>query len=159
MIAEAHSFARIFSGCFYDTIRNIFVTQPTRNAATLSTVTATVGRLLITASRSAPEVPRFFRAVGRAMILVDQQQNNGANHMAIRNAFTRHNIALGSASLLAPTAGLVGRPPRVAAAGAAILSADTRRDLLRHLEAAPNARLAVDAVELAGEPVARGAST
>jgi hypothetical protein len=154
LTSEVHSFGRIFSGCFYDTVRNIFMAMPNRNEVAVATAATTAAKLLIAGARGAPAGTRLFRAVGRAMILADQQQNNGANRMAIHDAFARHNIALGSAAMLAPTAGLAGAPPRMAAAPSAVLTPTTRRDLLRRLDAAPRARLDVDVVNVGGEDVA-----
>ena len=154
LASEAHSLARVFTGCFYDTLRNIFNALPTRNEATLATAVRTAFRLLIAGSRNAPEIARFFREVGRAMVVADQTQNGGVNRLAIRDAFASHNIALGSSAMLAPTSALAGRAPRAAAAASAILTPTTRRDLLRRIDAPENARLAVDMVDLGDEQVA-----
>ena len=151
---EVHTFGQVFSGCFYDTIRNIFASFPTRSEATLWTAAQTAGRVLIAGTRSAPAVPRFFQAVGRAMILADQNMNGGANRQAIRDAFTRHNVALGSASLLAPRASLAGAVPTFAARGA-VLSLATRRDLKERIRADRGAKMSVGSMDIGGETVAQ----
>lgn len=67
--SEMHSFGRVFSGCFYDVIRNIFASYPNRDETTLLTAAQTAGKLLIASARSAPDTPRFFQAMGRAMAM------------------------------------------------------------------------------------------
>jgi hypothetical protein len=156
IIRWPHSFGRVFLGCFYDTIRNIFAGLAAQNAASLWTAAETAGRLLIAAARTAPCTDRFFQAVGRAMVLADEDLHRGAHHLAIRDAFARHDIALGSAAMLAPIAALAGPAPRLRdAARNAILAPATRKDLLQRLHAAPGARLAVDLLTLAGGRVAQ----
>jgi hypothetical protein len=76
------------------------------------------GTLLVRAASAAPESARFFRAVGSAMALADEEETGGAHRDAIRNAFSAHGIALGSHGMLAPTAALEGPGPTPAAGGA-----------------------------------------
>lgn len=155
LISEIHSFGRIFSGCFYDLIRNIFNSFPVKNEETLLTAAQTAGKLLIKGAGSAPQTPRFFQAVGRAMAAADQALNGSANRDAIRNAFARHNITLGTNAMLSPRAALAGSAPKVAATKAGgILSATTRNDLRQRIGADPKSRLTVNALEIGGEQVA-----
>ena len=151
--SEIHSFARVFSGCFYDLIRLLYTNSSTRNDTALRTAARTAGKLLGAAARQAPVMPRFFRSVGRTMVLVDQSMNNGANRQAIHDAFSRHGIALGSSALLAPNASLAGAAPRLAAKSAA-LSTATHNDLKRRLGIAPGARLLVQPIRIAGQALA-----
>jgi hypothetical protein len=154
--AEAHSFSRVFTGCFYDTLCNIFASQPTQDEPGLLAAAQTAGRLLIAAAREAPEVARFFQAVGRAMILADEAASGGAHHQAIRDGFASHNVAIGSSVMLAPTAGLAGPEPTVdPAAGKALLPAAARRDLLGRIGAAAGGRLRLTALELGGRAIAQ----
>jgi hypothetical protein len=155
LTAEAHSFSRVFTGCFYDTICNIFATRPAGDEQTLLTAAQTAGRLLITAAQAAPEVARFFQAVGRAMILADETASGGTNHAAIRDAFGTHGVAIGSTAMLAPTAGLAGPAPTVnATAGTALLPAAARRDVLDRI-GAPSGRLSVTGHAIGGRTVAK----
>jgi hypothetical protein len=156
LTSEMHSFGRIFSGCFYDLIRNIFASYSTHNQANLWKAAQTAGRLLISGARQAPETPRFFQSVGRAMVLADETTNNSAHGDAIRDAFTRHGLSLGVSAMLAPRASLAGDAPRIAAAakGGPILTATTREDLRRRLGAAPQARITVSTVKIGNEKVA-----
>lgn len=153
LTSEIHSFGRIFSGCFYDTVRNIFASSPARTEADLWSAVQTAAKILIAGARQAPVAARLLQSVGRAMILADQTLNAGANRQAIRDAFTRHGVALGSAMLLAPTASLAGTAPKVTARRAAALSPATRRDLMERLGAGAGARMTVSAIDIAGSTV------
>ena len=148
--SEIHSFSRIFSGCFYDTILNILtarIGKATPTSAQLSQAVQTAGKLLIAAAADAPENARFFQSVGRTMILVDQQQNAGANRMAIHDAFDRHGIALGSAAMLAPVAALAGGRAKGARLPAAAVA-----DLRRRIGAAPGAQIHIRRTTICGRP-------
>lgn len=155
LTSEIHSFGRVFSGCFYDTIGLIFANQSSHTQHSLWTAAETAGRILLAAVRSAPETPRFFQSVGRAMILADEQLSQGDNHLAIRDAFGFHGIALGSSAMLAPTTALAGAAPAVSGGARAVtaLSAATRRDLGKRIGARKGARMAVRALKLAGQRV------
>jgi hypothetical protein len=104
LIFEEHSFGQIFSGCFYDTIVNIFNGMASQSEGNLLKATQTAGKILVKAIRQAPQRLQYFREVGRFMILADEADNAGANRDAIRDAFQRHNISLGSTLTLAPQA-------------------------------------------------------
>ena len=125
---EAHSFSRVFTGCFYDVLRSVFVALPNQNEAALLTAAQTVGKLLIAAVKVSPETARYFRAIGRGMVKADEQQNGGAHRQIISKAFSDHNIGLGTAAMFTPTTALAGAPPKVTKTTAA-LSPTTSRDL------------------------------
>jgi hypothetical protein len=120
LIYEEHSFGQVFSGCFYDTIVNIFSGLSSQSEDSLLQATQTAGRLLVNAVQQAPQRAQYFREVGRVMILIDEEENGAANRLAIRDAFGRHNIALGSSVTLAPQAAFA---PAAAAARPAVESA------------------------------------
>jgi hypothetical protein len=153
LINEVHSFGMLFSGCFYDLIAAIFTGKPAKTEASLLASARTAGALLVEGARTAMITPRFFQSVGRAMELADEQANGGANRQLIREAFQRHNIALGANALLAPTAVLAGSAPK--AKGAASLAASTRKDLAARLGVSAGARMNVGSVELSGRRFAR----
>jgi hypothetical protein len=140
--AEVHSFCRVFSGCFWDVIRFIFAGKSKKNSSTLLESTRTAGALLVAATKNATHTPRFFQAVGRAMVLADQQLNAGANREAIGKAFARHNLGLGSSAMLQPTAALSGPAPTFEAA-AARLTPNVTRDLRKRLHVSDGARLSI----------------
>jgi len=149
--SEVHSFARVFTGCFYDAIRNVFAALGAPSEARLLAATRTVARLLVAGARQAPEVPRFFQAVGRAMVLADQAAG-GANHIALRDAFSGHGIDLGSNAMLMPRMSLAGGAPRLAGKGAA-LSRSTMEDLRERMQATGGAGLSLEVVKIGGQPV------
>jgi hypothetical protein len=87
------------------------------------------------------------------MVLEDQAKNNGANRQAITDAFTRHNIALGSNAMLEPRATLAGAAPKMKGAKG-ILSPATVRDLRNRIGAKAGSKMALGMVEIGGEKVA-----
>ena len=121
---EPHNFSRVFTGCFYDVIRNVFNAGP-RTAARLGTVATTVGKIWIAAVRSVPLTAKVFEGVGRRMLQVDLTQNGGANATHIQNAFRAHNIGLGGVSTSVPTP--LDAPARVAASRALAMSLGVRK--------------------------------
>jgi hypothetical protein len=94
LTGEAHSFSRVFTGCFYDVIRGIFRASSKRNANALRDAADTAGRLLIQGTRAAVEQLRFYRAVGEAMLQADIQSNRGAHQKILMDAFEDHGIPL-----------------------------------------------------------------
>jgi len=155
LIDESHSFGQVFSGPFYDCIRNVFNAMPSNSEQDLLAAAAAVAKILLAAVRSAPLVPRFFESVGRSMISADQQLNGGTNQAAIQNAFARHGIALLGAGVLAPRADLAGSVPALTGKAASILDLATRKDLLQRIGAPPRAKLAINTAEILGQRVAR----
>ena len=157
--AEIHSFGRIFSGCFYDTILNILRDTigagKTPTAAQLRKAVRTAGSLLVQGAAEAPETVRFFQSVGRTMILADQEMNAGANRAAIHDAFQRHDIALGSAAMLAPTSALAGKAPTMRPGARQPLPSAGLADLRRRMGASPKERLFVRPGVIGGQPVVR----
>jgi hypothetical protein len=150
---EAHSFSRVFTGCFYDTIRNIFAGLGQHTEATLADVARTAGRLLIAGVRASPQASRYFRAVGRGMVLADGKSNGGANRAAIGQAFASHGVALGSSASHAPTAALDGPAPTLSKTTAK-LADSTAKDVRERIRAAPGSKLAVGLSDMFGERMA-----
>ncbi|MDZ7632734.1 MAG: hypothetical protein U5K74_15700 [Gemmatimonadaceae bacterium] len=114
LTSEVHSFARVFTGIFYDLIRNLL--GRARTAAAVRKATTTAGRLLIAGTIGAPLTARFFQAVGRVMMLEDRNVNGGANDRAIADAFAAHGIMLGSSAMLQPVSALEPTTTRAATA-------------------------------------------
>src|SRR5436309_1322824 len=77
LTSEPHSFSRVLTGCFYDTVCNVFAQEPSQDERGLLDAARIAGRLLVTAARNAPEVARFFQTVGQAMILADEATTGG----------------------------------------------------------------------------------
>jgi Fungalysin metallopeptidase (M36) len=155
MIDEVHSIARIMSGCFYDLLRLIFAKSGSSRQDQLWSATCTAGKLFHEAATTAPALPRFFRSVGRAMVLADQTLNSGANRALIGQAFNGHGLALGAQSFLAPEIALAGAPPVMdRRRGAVTLEPATLRDLRRRVGAPAHAMANVDLMQLGDTPVA-----
>ena len=152
LINEEHSFARIFSGAFYDLILKLAGTSPT--VASVRTAAIKAARLLAAAAASAPIEARFFQAVGRAMVMADNSTNGGANRESIKQAFAGHGVLLGTSAMLSPVAALAGAQPSVSATRAG-LSASARRDLVARLGVGPGARTSMDVLDLGDERVAQ----
>ena len=110
--SEFHSFARVFVGCFYDLVRLIFAKQSPRSEANLWKAAEIAMKLLIDGARNAPYEPRFYRAVGRAMLLADGEQNGGKFKPLIQKAFAQHGVALGAPAAIAAVATLAGAAPK-----------------------------------------------
>ena len=153
LINEIHSFGQVFVGCFYDVIRNIFRQARKRNARALADAARRAGTLLVRAAIKAQHTPRFYQAVGRAMSLEDQTLYRGRHRDAIREAFHRHGILLGSDAVLAPRSALKGKPPARKGKGAVPLAKATLDDLRTRLGVAPRAALRVRTFELGGQRV------
>jgi len=152
--SEVHSFARVFTGCFWDTVLGVFAQQSSATAAALWSATRIAGRLLIAAAAQAPESARFFQSVGQAMVLIDAQFNGSAHRTALHEAFARHNVLLGSNAMLAPSAALAGKAPRIGAPGkAAAMPPGVLQDLRRRIGAPAGSRVTAYSQSVAGQPV------
>lgn len=99
LTGEVHSFSRVFTGAFYDTLRNMYLDSGKRSAAGLRRVARALGRLLIAGLRTVPATPRTYEGVGGRMVEVDVSKNGGANVAAIRNAFQAHGMTLPAPSI------------------------------------------------------------
>jgi len=151
LINEIHSFGQVFSGCFWDTIVNIFQASGAATDAALLKSVRTAGGLLASAIAVAPAKPRFFRELGRAMVKADEQKNGGANRNSIKAAFEAHNIPLGAGAMLAPIAALAGPAPTIKAALGS-LTAAVKRDLVSRIGTA-GGKLTTAALRIGGEAV------
>jgi hypothetical protein len=155
LLGEIHSFGQVFSGCFWDLLSNILAAAPGNDEAAFVAATQTAGRLLIAATKETPLVARFFREVGRTMVLVDRRDNGGANVEPIEQAFDGHGIALDVDAMLTPTAELSGRAPAFAAATPSrILTRASRRDIVDIVGRTAEQRFFVRAAEVGPETMA-----
>ena len=154
LINEIHSFGQVFVGCFYDVIRNIFAQSSRRDVRALWGAASRAGRLLVRAAIKAQHTPRFYQAVGRAMSLEDDHLYAGKHREAIRDAFKKHGILLGSDAVLAPRSALKGRAPARKGKAAAPVAKATLDDLRSRLGVAPGTALRMRTFELGGQRVA-----
>jgi hypothetical protein len=157
LINEVHSIARILSGCFYDLVRGLFTGAADRSEAGLLVAARKAAALVWAGAAEAPEVPRFFRAIGRQMVIAAGPDSPAASAVGV--AFAGHGLALGSRALLAPELALAGAPPRIAAAmnaGPGIeVAAATIADLRARLGAGADSPVTVSAVDLGSTRVAK----
>jgi hypothetical protein len=93
LAGEVHSFARVFVGAFYDTIRNIY-TSGSSGQANLRNASRTAGKLLLAAVRTVPAAPDTFSGVGQRMVQADVTSNGGVNAKAVTDAFAAHSMTL-----------------------------------------------------------------
>ncbi|MGV0743832.1 hypothetical protein [Mycolicibacterium sp. XJ870] len=153
MIAEVHSLGRIITGCFYDILRGIFTSGSRQNQAALWKATKTAAALVYEGARTAPAVPRFFRAFGRAMVLADNTLHGGAHGQLIGQAFFSHGIALGAQAFLAPELALAGGSP-TRSGDEVSLERATISDLRRRVGAGARSAASVSLVEMGGTTMA-----
>lgn len=156
LTGEVHSFARVFTGCFYDTIRFIFHSFASQTPRTLQQAARTAGQLLVQGASNAIEQARFFQAVGEAMLQADASENSGENHDAVISAFRRHGISLATPerafqerSLLAGAAAGIMR----AGARAGATPRTVENEVRRRVGAVAGARMTHSQTTLAGERV------
>lgn len=131
---EVHSFARVFAGAFYDTIRNIY-NAGTKNQLGLRKASRTAGQLLVAAIRTVPAAPNAFQGVGQRMLQTDVVNNAGANAQAIRDAFDAHGI-----TLAAPATSLPEPLPKPGQAAA-------RSELRRRMAVPPGTKVEITPVD------------
>ena len=155
LINEDHSFGQVFVGCFYDTLRNVFLASRKKDAAALAQAAEVVGKLLVRAADKAPITPRFFQAVGRAMSLEDDSLHKRSHHEAIRLAFQAHGILLGSVVSVTPRSALRGAAPkRVRRGRKGVLAKATLDDLRSRMDLPPRTAMSVRTYDLGGTQVA-----
>lgn len=150
---EVHSFARVFVGCFYDLVCEVFAAQPEKKQENVWAAAKIAGKLLIEGARNAQLSPRFFQAVGRTMVLADQQSNSGANTVAIGRAFGKHGIVLGSSAMIAPRAALKGSGPKKKGLTMSLASA-TAMDLVSRFASSKGQRFDTNTLTLGGKLIA-----
>ncbi len=145
LIDEVHSFGMVFTGCFWDTLANMFAAASAKTEAALLSTARTLYEIVVAGVKTAVVTPRFLQSVGRAMVLADQSLHAAANRDHIRNAFQKHNILLGTNTMVAPSMALAGAAPKGASLGAA-----TRKDLLDRLGSKRGATLSVSSADVFG---------
>jgi hypothetical protein len=132
---EVHNFSRVFSGAFYDVIRNIYTAGRKKGSTPLRNASRTAGKLLVAAVRIVPAAPGTFSAVGQRMVQLDVSANRGVNATAIREAFEAHGM-----TLPAPATSLPVPLPRRTRSGAS-------PELRRRLAVPPGTRIELTPVD------------
>ena len=112
LAAEPHSFSRVFTGAFYDTLVWLLAREAKQDAAEVGVERARrlAGRILGRAVETIAPGEARYRAVALRMREIDQTEEGGVASIGIEGAFARHGIRL--PALAAPT-------PRTARAQAA----------------------------------------
>ena len=152
LIGECHSFAQIFTGCFYQVLLSLFVIDPEPTEQGLWEAAQQAGRLLIDATRKAPQKPRFFREVGRYMVLADTVAG-GKNIRLIESAFHYHGVALGLDLTLSAAGSVPGDGPV-----GGQLDDSTRRSILGRF-GTTSGDLQLEQQEIAGQSVVLASHT
>ncbi|GAB2182912.1 gluzincin family metallopeptidase [Roseibium sp. LAB1] len=155
LINEVHSLGMIFSGCFYDTLSNIYQSRGVFSEKGLLAAARAAGELLVAAARTAPLKPRFFQAIGNSMLIVDATRNAGVNAQAIQDGFAAHNVLLNAEQLTSPTVMLAGRPPTEAVQTVRdVLTHASRRSLLEVMGEGAGQKFYGTQLQLGGRPIA-----
>jgi len=114
--SEPHSFSRVFTAGFFEALAGMLKARPAADAANLLQASQDMGKLLVSAIRSAAVVPTFYSQVAANMIQLAGAQSAGYQQ-AVKSAFVRHGV-------VSPTAAMVIATPR---ARARVASAQPKR--------------------------------
>jgi hypothetical protein len=90
--SEPHSFSRVFTASFLQTLAGMFALQERANAQTLLTVAMDAAHLLVQAARSAPVVPSYYSQVAAHMLAADVEAFGGRYQDALKSGFVAHGI-------------------------------------------------------------------
>ena len=96
LAAEPHSFSRVFTGAFYDTLVWLLARELKRDAteAGVERARRLAGRILGRAVETIAPGEALYRAVALRMREVDQTEEGGVATIGIEEAFARHGIRL-----------------------------------------------------------------
>jgi len=127
---EPHSFSRVFSGAFYDTLLGVLALELVRNPgeAGIEAARIATGRLLARTVETMPPGEARYRSIALRMRALDQEEAGGTATPALEAAFARHGIRLPAlASRASAGRGLRARAPRQCPRDAALKSLDPDR--------------------------------
>jgi len=93
---EPHSFSRVFSGAFYDTLLGVLARELERNPgeAGIEAARIATGRLLARTIETMPPGEAKYRSIALRMRALDQMEAGGTATPALEAAFARHGIRL-----------------------------------------------------------------
>jgi hypothetical protein len=96
LAAEPHSFSRVFTGAFYDTLTWLLARELRRDASEAGVERARrmAGRILGRAVETLPPGEARYAAVAARMREVDQSEEGGVATIGIEEGFARHGIRL-----------------------------------------------------------------
>ena len=97
--SEPHSFSRVFTAAFLESIANMFRLRAAQDEANLLQVSTDVGQILVGGIRASAVVPTFFSQVAANMMhFAAAKFTDIAYSQALKSAFVRHGIISPSAS-------------------------------------------------------------
>ncbi len=140
LMREVHSFGRVFTGCFYDTLVHVFELQPQQNVDGLQEAARLTGRVLLDGAENAPEGHHFFQAVGLGMATAAAEALGQDGAQAVRSAFRAHGIEIGQSGQVVHA--LHATAPRATVRG--VLASHTRAALFRALGEQHEPRLHIE---------------
>lgn len=89
--SEPHSFSRVFTGAFLETLGLMFAASGDTSEASLQQVSIDLGRILLGAIAQAPVVPEYFAQVGAHMIALATTSSQRYGD-AVKTAMVKHGI-------------------------------------------------------------------
>lgn len=117
--SEPHSFSRVFTAAFLETLAGIFLAQGGAGSEQqLLDATKIAGQLLVGAVSSAPVVPAYYSQIAAHFLSVDALQFNKKYRDVIKGAFVRRGILSLDAASSGVTDGHIGSAKSFAAAAA-----------------------------------------
>jgi len=99
--SEPHSFSRVFTAGFFEALAGMLAARPARDEANLLQVSRDMGKLLVTAIRTASVVPTFYSQVAANILEIADAQFKGYRQ-AVKSAFVRHGIVSPAAAVAVP---------------------------------------------------------
>ena len=112
LCSEPHSFSRVFTAAFLESLGGMFQAQSTQDEKALLQVSRDAALLLVTAVKTSPVVPSYYSQVAAHMVEVDATQFGGKYGGALSSAFVKHGIlSIDSAHALAVANSSPAVPP------------------------------------------------
>jgi hypothetical protein len=99
--SEPHSFSRVFTSAFFESLANMFKSRPTQDEENLLQVSLDMGKILINAVQAASVVPTFYSQVAVSMLQVANSLFPKDGYVqALKNGFLKHGIISPASSAL-----------------------------------------------------------
>jgi len=104
LVAEPHSFGRVFAGCWYEIFTKIFDREKGKmgNVVAFKFARDTAYSCLIKAIKMAPNTVKFTEAVAKSMVAADKMKNTGYDDI-ITDVFTRRGVIRPTIKMLSIT--------------------------------------------------------
>jgi hypothetical protein len=108
--SEPHSFSRVFTAAFLETLTGMFLSHAKRDEAALLATAMDAGKILVNGIKASPVVPSYYSQVAAHMLDVELAQFGGRYRNALKSGFVRHGVL----SLQAATSPPPPQAPRAA---------------------------------------------